>query len=313
MALDARLVRWCEQHLGSAPRERFFGADHLSQVHGVRLEDGREVVLKVRGRAERLRGCHAVHRAVWEAGIPCPEPLVGPEPLEDEPDRWVTAEAWVGAGELRVTDDVAEVYARLLAAIVAAAPGVDGVPPLDPLVPWLRYDHDDTGRTWPPAASDRWDPHRIEAQLLPFVLETARRARARLLAAARLPPVVGHGDLSGLNARWRLRDGVWEPVVHDWDSVVAVAEAVLAGSTAVDCVSSDVTRMATLEQTERFLDVYAAERGLTWTAEELELAWAAGAWLSAYNAAFEHLKESDRPVTTRLALEWAARLRRAGA
>jgi hypothetical protein len=70
--------------------------------------------------------------------------------------------------------------------------------------------------------------------------------------------------------------------------------------------------MATLEQTERFLDVYAAERGLTWTAEELELAWAAGAWLSAYNAAFEHLKESDRPVTKRLALEWAERLRRAG-
>ena len=313
MALDARLVRWCEQHLGSSPRERFFGADHLSQVHGVRLEDGREVVLKVRGRAERLLGCHAVHRAVWEAGIPCPEPLAGPEPLEGEPDRWVSAETWVGGGELRVTDDVAEVYARLLAAIVAAAPAADAVPSLDPLVPWLWYDHDAAGRTWPPPASDRWDPHRIEAELPPFVLDTARRARARLLAAPELPVVVGHGDLSGLNARWWLRDGAWEPVVHDWDSVVAVPEAVLAGSTAVDCVSSDVTRLATLEQTERFLDVYAAERGLTWTADELELAWAAGAWLAAYNAAFEHLKESERPVTKRLAVDAGERLRRAGA
>src|SRR6185436_10157192 len=45
MDLDERLVRWCERHLGSAPVERFFGADHLSEVHGVRLADGREVVL----------------------------------------------------------------------------------------------------------------------------------------------------------------------------------------------------------------------------------------------------------------------------
>ena len=92
--VDERLAAWCRRQLGSAPVERFFGADHLSQVHGLRLADGREVVLKLRGRQELLLGCHAVHRAVWEAGIPCPEPLVGPQPLaDDEPDLWVTAEA----------------------------------------------------------------------------------------------------------------------------------------------------------------------------------------------------------------------------
>jgi hypothetical protein len=314
MALDARLVLWCERHLGSAPRERFFGADHLSQVHGLRLADGREVVLKVRGAAERLTACHLVHRAVWEAGIPCPEPLVGPEPLaEDEPGWAVTAEAWAAATELRVTDDVPEIYARLLAAIVAAAPAVDAVPTLEPQVPWLWFDHDDPARTWPPPASDRWDPHRIEAELPPFVPETARRARARLLAAAALPAVVGHGDLSGINARWWERDGSWEPVIHDWDSVVALPDAVLAGSTAVDCVSSDITRMATIEQSERFLAAYAAARGWEPTPEELEVAWAAGAWLAAYNAAFEHLKDGPYPVTERLALEADERLRRAGA
>jgi hypothetical protein len=62
--VDERLAAWCRRHLGSAPVERFFGADHLSQVHGLRLADGREVVLKLRGRQERLLGCHAVHRAV---------------------------------------------------------------------------------------------------------------------------------------------------------------------------------------------------------------------------------------------------------
>ena len=53
---DDRLATWCVRHLDSAPVERFFGADHLSEVHGLRLADGRKVVLKLRGRQERLHG-----------------------------------------------------------------------------------------------------------------------------------------------------------------------------------------------------------------------------------------------------------------
>src|SRR3954465_4478873 len=268
------LAAWCTRHLGSAPVERFFGADHLSEVHGLRLADGRKVVLKVRGRQERLHGCHAVHRALWEAGIPCPEPLVGPQPLaDDDQDRWVTAEMWGGATASRRGDDLPEVYATLLADIVAASPPEDAVPSLEPPVSWLNFDHGDPRRTWPPPASDRWDPHRIEAELPPVVPETARRARARLLAADLPVRVVGHGDLSGLNARWRGRD----PVIHDWDSVVALSEAVLAGSTAVDFVSDERTSPATLEQADRFLDAYATARGLTWTTYDREIAHAAGA------------------------------------
>jgi hypothetical protein len=56
---------------------------------------------------------------------------------------------------------------------------------------------------------------RIEADLSPIVPETAR---ARLLAADLPARVLGHGDLSGLNVRWRGQ----EPVIHDWDSVVAL-------------------------------------------------------------------------------------------
>jgi hypothetical protein len=310
--LDERLARWCARHLGSAAQERFFGADHLSEVHGVRLADGREVVLKVRGRQERLLGCHAVHRAVWEAGVPCPEPLVGPRPRsDDEPEWWVTAEAWADAKEIRAGDNLPEVYAGLLAEIADAAPAVHDVPTLEPTVSWLWFDHGAPGRTWPPPASDRWDPHRIEAELPPFVLDTARRARARLLAddVRALPRIVGHGDLSGLNTRWKGP----HPVVHDWDSVVAVPEAVLAGSTAADHVADERTRLATLEQTERFLAAYAAARGRSWSASETEIAYAAGAWLAAHNAAFEYLKDVPRPVSEQLALDAEERLRRAGA
>ena len=304
---DPLLSAWCERHLGSASVDRFFGADHLSEVHGLALADGRRVVLKVRGRQERLRGCHAVHRALWEAGIPCPEPLAGPEPLaDDDPDRWVSAEAWSDASDLREGDDLPEVYARLLADIVSAAPALESVPSLEPTVSWLWYDHPDPRRVWPPPASDRWDPHRIEADLPPFVPATARLARARLLAAGVRHRVVGHGDLSGLNTRW---DGP-RPIVHDWDSVVALPEAVMAGATAADHVSSDRTRLATLAQSERFLAAYADARGLSWTEDELELAYAAGAWLAAHNAAFEYLKDGPYPVAEQLALDVDERLAR---
>jgi hypothetical protein len=237
---------------------------------------------------------------------------VGPQPVaDDEPDWWMTAEAWADESEIRVGDDLPEVYARLLADIVAAAPAVDSVPLLEPPVSWLWFDHADPGRTWPPPASDRWDPHRIEAELPPFILPTARRARARLLAddVRANGRVVGHGDLSGLNTRWRGP----HPVVHDWDSVVAVPEAVLAGSTAADHVSDERTRLANLEQADRFLDAYAAARGRSWTQAELEIAHATGAWLAAHNAAFEHLKDGPFPVTERLAVDAGERLRRAGA
>jgi hypothetical protein len=128
-------------------------------------------------------------------------------------------------------------------------------------------------------------------------------------AARRPARVVGHGDLSGLNTRWRGPS----PLVHDWDSVVALPEAVLAGSTAVDFVSDERTRLATLEQADRFLDAYAKARSLTWTADDLEIAHATGAWVAAHNAAFEFLKDGPYPVSEQLASDAEERLQRAGA
>jgi hypothetical protein len=305
-----RVARWCEHHLGSAPREELFRADHLSDVRGLELEDGRRVVLKLRGRQERLVGCAAVHRAVWAAGIPCPEPLAGPLPLAaDRPDTWVSAEAWVDAEE-RVPDDPPTTYARVLARIVSAAPDAAGLP-LDPPVPWLWYDHDEPGRTWPPPASERWDPHRIESSLPAHVVEVARRARARLLAGdvRALPVVAGHADLSGHNTTW-LDD---RAVVHDWDSVVAAPEAVLAGSSAADCMSHEESRLASIAEMERYLAAYAEARGRAWTADEVEIVHATGAWVAAYDAAFEHLGDGPHPRSERLGVDGNERLERAGA
>jgi hypothetical protein len=78
--MDALAV-WCRRWLGVPPAAELFEAGYLSTVKGLRLADGREVVVKVRPRMSRLAGCAVVHRALWMAGFPCPEPLVGPQPL----------------------------------------------------------------------------------------------------------------------------------------------------------------------------------------------------------------------------------------
>ena len=265
--LDPLLAAWCVRHLGSPAVAQFFGVQHLSSVHGVRLADGREVVLKVRGALDRQVACTVVHEAMWRAGIPCPRPLAGPAPLADgdlavpaeggEGDEFVdarslavNAETWEGEGVAGVGAIGATGYATLLARMVAAAPAVAELTTLDPPIPWLNWDHGDPNRVWPPPASDRWDPHRIDDEIDPLIHEVARRARARLLApdVATLPLVAAHGDFEAQNCRWVPGpDGAERLVIHDWDSVVAMPEAVLAGNSAfqynsvLDC---DITSLA---------------------------------------------------------------------
>jgi hypothetical protein len=331
--MEPLLASWCVRHLGSPPVERFFGVEHLSAVHGVRLADGREVVLKVRDAQDRQLACTVVHEAMWRAGIPCPRPLAGPAPLAEgdsavpvtggEGDEFVdartlavNAETWEGHGVPAVGAFGAAGYARLLARMVAAAPSVDDLTTLDPPVPWLNWDHRDPTRVWPPPASDRWDPHRIDDEIDPFVREVARRARARLLApdVMTLPLVAGHGDFEAQNCRWVPGpDGAERLVIHDWDSVVAMPEAVLAGNSAFTYVSVRDCEITSLAQNDEFLAAFAAERGRPWTQLEWQVSHAAGAWVGAYNAAFEYLKGGPGPVTDGLRDQADERLRRAGA
>lgn len=329
---DPLLASWCQRHLGSPAVEQFFGVERLSAVHGVRLADGRQVVLKVRGALERQEACTVVHEAMWQAGIPCPRPLAGPAPLAEgaavlatggEGNEFVdarrlavNAETWEGEGVAAVGPLGAGGYARLLARMVAVAPTVEELTTLAPPTPWLNWDHGDPTRVWPPPASDRWDPHRIDAAIDPVVHDVARRARDRLLASdmATLPLVAAHGDFEAQNCRWVPGpDGEGRLVIHDWDSVVAMPEAVLAGNSAFSYVSVLDSEISTIEQNDEFLEVYAAERGGPWTELEWQVAHATGAWLGAYNAAFEYLKGGPGPVTAGLREQGVERLRRAGA
>lgn len=321
------LADWCARHLGSPAVDQFFGMQRLSAVHGVRLDDGREVVLKVRGAEARQVASTLVHEANWAAGIPCPRPLAGPEPLVDggEGEQGplggpgplaVNAETWEGEGVAAVGPLGAAGFATLLARMVAAGPPVEALPTLDPPAPWLNWAHGAAGRIWPPAASDRWDPHRLDDEIEPLVHEVARRARARLLRAdaAQLPLVAAHGDFEAQNCRWVPDAGPGgRLVIHDWDSVVAMSEAVLAGNSAFTYVSVDDCDISTPAQNDEFLAAYADLRDRPWSEAEWQVAHAAGAWVGAYNAAFEYLKGGPGPVAEGLREQAGWRLERAGA
>jgi hypothetical protein len=99
-------------------------------------------------------------------------------------------------------------------------------------------------------------------------------------------------------------------VVHDWDSAVADSEAVLVGFAAAlySTVRPDV--LATVEETDRFLDAYCHARARAFSADELQRSWVAGVWTRAYDAKYQHV--AGHPIVSLTETEARARLRRAG-
>lgn len=269
---DRELAAWCAEHLGSGPAEVLFTMGHLSAVTGLVLRDGRAVVVKMRPMAYRLDACAAVHRHLFDAGFPCPEPLAGPEPLGGYA---ASAELLVPGGDLIVESaQPAAKHAALLAELIRLAPAAGKVGDLAPAPPWTAWNHAYPGM-WPPA-DDRLDDLNSAPS---WVDGVARRIRERLSAVAG-PDVIGHGDFEAQNLRW---SGSEPLAVHDWDSVICAPEPIVVGLAAAVWPAGITSAAATVEQTAAFLDGYQAARGVTWPADAVGAAWAAGLWVLAFN------------------------------
>ena len=125
------------------------------------------------------------------------------------------------------------------------------------------------------------------------------------------PGVVGHADWWAQNLRW---DGDRLLVVHDWDSIACQPEAALAGAAgAIFLMGTAPDREPTVTETAAFLAAYAEARGRRWTADELEVCWAAGLWTRAFDAKNALVARHNRTPADTLATEVAARLRLSGA
>ena len=297
------LPAWCLDHLGGEPAGVLFQSQQVSMVFGLRLAGGRDVVVKARADDGRAVSCVAAQARLAERGFPCARPLT---PVVGVGALAVHAEEFRPGGEVLHGDspDVAMRCAEVFARLMAELAGVTVAPPL-PNPPWVRWDHTDSG-VWP--AIDFLDS-RDQSVVSEHIVETAERARGRLLAAG-LPCVLGHADFEAQNLRWQGWQ-VW--AVHDWDSLAWQPEAALVGAASGSFASAGPPTLAPIESSEAFLVAYQDIRGRLFTAVELEVAWAASLWMAAYNAREMALCGGTPAGGDALRAQAAERLRRANA
>ncbi|MGW3965464.1 hypothetical protein ACWED2_36990 [Amycolatopsis sp. NPDC005003] len=135
------LPSWCTDHLGAAPAEVVFERRSLSEVTGLRLADGRAVVVKARPDEGRAEACVTAQARLAERGFPCPRPLT---PVIAVGTLAVHAEEFRPGGTLLPGDspEVAVRYAEVFARLMAELTGVTVPAPL-PNPRWARWDHAD--------------------------------------------------------------------------------------------------------------------------------------------------------------------------
>jgi hypothetical protein len=301
---SAELSTWCADHLGSAPRDVLFEAGHLSTVVGFELEDRRRVVVKARPESDRPLDCFVVQCHLSDSGFPCPRPSIEPMVC----GHWlIGAEQYMPEGEqLTAGSDLPRLFARALARLVSAAPPAGRVSRLADPVPWLGWNHQEQA-LWPVPddlavnLNDRPGPAWLD--------DIAERIRLRM----RLdndPPIVGHGDWESQNLRWT---GRGLHCVHDWDSCVSHTEPAIAGAAAaVYTATGGPSTNPSVEQTEEFLTEYQVASGAAWSAEQMEVAWAAGLWVRVYNAKKEIVAGRGHRSADTLLPELSQRLVRIG-
>ena len=295
-----RLARWCREHLGSAPAQELFNSGHLSAVLGLRLVDGREVVVKIRPGSPRIAACLDVQRRLFEAGYPCPRPLTGAVPFGGDV---ATAESYVpGGAELPGADDTASLFVLAFARLIRLAPSPAVVAALDPAPSWADWNHRGAGLWSRSEEAPSVDLNDVGGRT--WIDAVGHQARERLRAGGS-EAVVGHCDWIVDNLRWA---GDELLVVHDWDSMIIEREAVLVGFAAALYPSDGADELATVEGTERFLRAYGHARGRELGTAELRQAWAAGLWTRAFDAKFQQIV--GQPVTSLTEEEAHRRLRR---
>lgn len=297
------LPGWCAEQLGDVPVGVLFEARSISVVFGLKLADGREVVVKAREDDGRAGSCVAAQVHLAERGLPCARPIT---PVVNVGGLAVHAEESLPGGEVLRGDspDVAVRYAEVFARLMDSLTDVNVPPPL-PNPRWSRWDHPDPG-LWPAIG---FLDERDQSAVPEHVVDTAFRARKRLLATDLLC-VLGHGDFEAQNLRWR--DGeVW--AVHDWDSLAWQPEAALVGAASGAFASDKPPALAPVGSSAAFIEAYQELRGRRFTVEEQEVAWAASLWAAAHNARWEALHD-DPPVSIEaVRVQAAERLRRANA
>lgn len=294
-----RIAKFSAVRLESEVEDWEFIAERRALTCGVRLADGRRVVIKVHptGTADprRLGAAQEVQRHLVSQGFPAPRPLTGPLRLGQ---GFAVVEELVDSG---APPDPASRHdrramAQALAEITALCLSLPALPELD--ANHLKILPD--GQVWP-APNDpglNFEPDERTTGWIDRLALTARKRRNEPTAAAL---VTGHGDwhLEHL----RLRDGR-PSATYDWDSVVRAPEAFIVGC-AVGGFVADWSRdeppvVPSFSQMAEFVGDYEHARGCPFAEPEREVIHAHWVEMTAYGARVEVARErAGRSATDR--------------
>jgi hypothetical protein len=293
--IAACVDRFCAAELGS-PIERYaFFASSVMSVHGVRLLDGRRVVVKV-GRAsvnaECLSAVQLAQARLISKRFPCPRPVLGPTALEG---GVAVVEELLDRGLRASAHDppIRAAMARGLARIVACCRQFGPVPGLGPSL----FASPAAGELWPQPHDARFDfPGTADGAA--WIDALAARARTRLAA--------GCGELVVAHCDWRAEhvrfEGETLVATYDWQSLAVVREPELVGAAAhaftADWRTHQSRRLPTLDEARAFVADYEAARAARFSPAEREAIDAAWVYATAYGARCEHSDE-------RRGLAWA--------
>ncbi|MEV8040341.1 phosphotransferase [Arthrobacter sp. NPDC080082] len=306
LPVRVQVEAWCFRALGPGTLTSLHpdAGGQMSQLFRFDSESSGPLALKVRpGAAGRIRRCQQLQSAVAASGFPCPRPASGLGVLDS--GLVVSAETWLPGGEMNAEPNAA--YASRSAALLADLMMLlerETSIGLSPPPPWMHW-NPPTGDLWPRnPVVDSMDQSRVPEQ----VTFTAR-AVAKRLAIAPLPVVIGHGDWESQNLRWKA-DRPW--AVHDWDSLVALPAAAIVGAASGAFGSTATPTLASVEASQQFIEAYEHARGIEFSIEEREVAWAASLWPALHNARGESLFESPPTAVRALSEQSRHRLERAG-
>jgi Ser/Thr protein kinase RdoA (MazF antagonist) len=284
-AIGAAGDAWCRRALGAEPAHAEFFAAGVGSVYGLRLVDGRRVVVKIhppRASARYLEAMQAVQRTLAAAGFPAPEPLAPPAPLA----RGIAvAETLLDEGSPADAHDpaVRRALAASLARLVALCRPMTALAALRENIMATR-----PGDLWPTPHDGRFDfaATTAGAEWLDEIAACARGVRDRDAGDV----VVGHTDWRVENMRLSSDGSV--SAVYDWDSIAVQREPVLAGGVAhlftSDFRVPDRAQVPTLDEALAFIADYEAARGAPFDGEEHAAARAALVYAMAYTARCEH-------------------------
>jgi len=290
-AIAVEIERFALEELGSRVEEPLFFESSVGSVFGLRLADGREVVIKAHQPTEPLdylKAVQTVCRHLAASGFPCPRPLLAPRPL--------------GLGhatveELRADGDWADAHdpavrrrmAELLAALFDLGRDFVDLPGLRPGL----LNRVEDGSIWPRPHSAIFD-FEATATGAEWIDELALRARSVLEQPVGVR-VLGHVDWSVKH--FRFRDGE-VTAIYDWDSLAVDREPVIVGEAARGFTFTwriPVRLAPSLGESRVFVSEYEAARGRPFTAAERETAGAAAVYALAYTARCEHCLGSRTP------------------